>query len=251
MRLDFLPILGAAIGFVAILGATALEGVSISSLANVPAALVVIGGTLGASILQTPRQTFKDALTRLGWVFAPPRQDLAVEIKRISNWATLVRRGGFLELENQIGRQQEPFVRKGLQLLVDGGDSAAVRRSLELDSEQRLLADRAAAQVFRGMGGYAPTLGILGAVLGLIQVMGQLDQPDQLGAGIATAFVATIYGVGLANLLFLPLADRIRAVAEERWQHRSLLVDGLIAIVDGEHPRNIVLRLQGYLVAPA
>ena len=134
-----------------------------------------------------------------------------------------------------------------IELIIDGGEPNAIRRALELELNARTESDLAAAQVFRAMGGYAPTIGILGAVLGLIHVMGNLADPSALGPGIATAFVATIYGVGFANLLFLPVADRLKAVALRVADGRALLAEGLLAIAEGEHPRLIEVRLGSYL----
>lgn len=247
-RIDLLALAGAAIGFFAILGGSALEGLSPAGLANLPAAVIVLGGTLGAVILQTPAATLRGAWQRLRWVAAPPPVDLERLAERIADWSRQVRRGGLVSLEEIAATERDPFVRAGIQMVADGGDVAGVRRTLELENDHRLGADLAAAGVFRSMGGYAPTIGIVGAVLGLIQVMGHLSDPDELGIGIATAFVATIYGVGSANLVFLPLADRLRALAEAQWHRRAMVLEGLICLTEGEHPSRIRARLNGYLV---
>lgn len=244
---DLLALAGAAIGFLAILGGSALEGLSVAGLANLPAAVIVLGGTLGAVILQTPAATLRGALQRLRWVVTPPPADLEYLADRMSDWSRQVRRGGLVSLEEIANQEKDPFVRAGAQMVADGGDIGALQRTLELENEHRLGADLAAAGVFRSMGGYAPTIGIVGAVLGLIQVMGHLDDPSELGVGIATAFVATIYGVGSANLVFLPLADRLRAIAEIQWQRRAMVVEGLVCLSEGEHPNRIRARLNGYL----
>lgn len=246
-RIDLLAIAGAAIGFLAILGGSALEGLSASGLLNLPAAVIVLGGTLGAVVLQTPAVTLRRAWNRLIWVAAPPALDLERLVERIADWSRQVRRGGLVSLEEIAAAEKDPFVRAGLQMVADGGEILSLRRSLELENDTRLGIDLAAAQVFRSMGGYAPTIGIVGAVLGLIQVMGHLDDPDQLGVGIATAFVATIYGVGSANLILLPLADRLRAIAESQWHRRALVLEGLLCLTEGEHPSRIRARLNGYL----
>jgi chemotaxis protein MotA len=211
--------------------------------------VIVIGGTLGAVILQTPYQRLKRALQLTRWVLQPPRPALQKSINKLSEWSKRSRKEGLLGLENVLDTERDAFTRKGLELLVDANDPHTIRRVLETELKSRMDADLAAAAVFRAMGGYSPTIGIIGAVLGLIQVMGNLADPSQLGQGIATAFVATIYGVGLANLLFLPVADRLRALVLKQTDAQVLLIEGLLAIAEGEHPRSMELRLEGYLEA--
>ncbi len=246
MRLDFMAVLGVVIGFAAILGGNYLEGGSARALLNTPAGIIVLGGTLGAVILQTPAAVLKRSITLLGWMLMPPEAQPRLVIKRIVGWAKRSRKSGLLGLEDEVSVAPDDFSRKGLMLLIDGSDPSTIRQTLELDSNLQLDQDLAAANVFRAMGGYAPTIGIIGAVLGLIQVMGNLDDPAALGAGIATAFVATIYGVGLANLLLLPIADRLRHIALNLEQHHALVIDGLLAVAEGEHPRIVETRLSGY-----
>ena len=170
-------------------------------------------------------------------------------IRKMSEWSKRSRKEGLLGLENVLEREPDGFTRKGLELLIDGSDPHNIRRVLENDLKSRTDSDLSAAQVYRAMGGYSPTIGIIGAVLGLIQVMGNLADPSQLGQGIATAFVATIYGIGLANLLFLPVADRLRALVVSQHDSGVVILEGLLAIAEGEHPRTIELRLEGYLEA--
>lgn len=246
-RPNLLALAGAGLGLAAILGGSALEGISVTGLINLPAAVIVLGGTFGAVILQTPGPVLRQAWARLGWVLATPDPELGRQAERVADWARQVRRGGLVSLEEIAAREQDPFIRTGIGLVADGGEALLVRRTLELESDNRLSVDLAAAGVYRSLGGYAPTIGIVGAVLGLIQVMSHLAEPEHLGSGIATAFVATIYGVGSANLIFLPLAERLRAIAEAQWQRRSLVVDGLMCVIEGEHPGRIRNRLSGYL----
>jgi len=150
-------------------------------------------------------------------------------------------------LEAIIEIEPDPFAQKGLQLLVDGNEPESIRSVLEVDVIVRELGDRAAAKVFESMGGYAPTVGILGAVMGLIHVMNNLADPSKLGAGIATAFVATIYGVGLANLILLPVAHKIKSVSALELRYREMLIEGMIAIAEGDNPRAIELKLKGHI----
>jgi chemotaxis protein MotA len=245
--MDRVALIGAIVGFGAILGGNYLEGGQASALLNVPALVIVLGGTLGAVLLQTPYVRLKRALALIRWVLTPPRADFAGAITHICDWSRRTRKEGLLGLENILDAERDAFTRKGLEMIIDGGEPHVIRRALEMDLTARTESDLAAAQVFRAMGGYAPTIGILGAVLGLIHVMGNLADPGALGQGIATAFVATIYGVGFANLLFLPVADRLRAVVLRVADGRALLVEGLLAIAEGEHPRSIEVRLGSYL----
>jgi len=246
---DVLAMVGVLLAFGAVVGGNYLEGGQLAALLDGPAAVIVIGGTLGAVILQTPYRRLRRAVQILKWIFLPPRKVIAQTIDKMSQWSKRSRKEGLLGLENVADREKDAFTRKGLELLIDGNDPHTIRRVLETDLKARMDGDLAAAQVFRAMGGYAPTIGIIGAVLGLIQVMGNLADPSQLGQGIATAFVATIYGVGLANLLFLPIADRLKSLVISQADAQVVALEGLLAIAEGEHPRNIELRLEGYLEA--
>jgi len=245
--MDILSILGVIIGFAALIGGNFIEGGSIYSLLNGPAALIVIGGTLGAAILQTPQHSLKRALNMFSWVFRPPGNPFKECIGQIVRWATAARKEGLLGLESMAEREKDRFAKKGLQLLVDGNEPEVIRRVLETDliiDEQR---DHDAIKFYESMGGYAPTIGIIGAVMGLIHVMRNLADPEQLGPGIAVAFVATIYGVALANLLLLPIANKLRMCVNERSQYRELVIEGITAIADGENPRSIEMKLNSYL----
>lgn len=243
MRIDLLAISGVVLGIAAIVFGNALEGGSVSMLLNTPAALIVIGGTVGAIVLQTPAAQLRRAIHLVQWVVKPPETTLNGAVDRVVHWARRSRKVGLIGLENDMEAQSDAFLRKGLQLVIDGGDPEGIRRAMEIDVSSTLDSDLAAAAVFRNMGGYAPTIGIIGAVLGLMQVMSNLADPSELGAGIATAFVATIYGVGFANLLLLPIADRIRALVVRQSHEKLLWLEGLLAIAEGEHPAAIRMRL--------
>jgi len=243
--MEFMAIVGIVVAFSAIVLGNAMEGGALSALVDAPAFIIVIGGSVGAVLLQTPLSRLLRACRITRWVLLPPKLDVRLEIERMVQWSKSTRQDGLLGLENIASSIRDPFRRKGLELVVDGIDPKTIRRLLEVDSQSRAEFDLSAAQVFRSLGGYAPTIGILGAVIGLIQVMGNLADPAQLGAGIATAFVATIYGVGFANLLFLPIADRLRGLVVRNANTDELFIEGLVAIAEGEHPRTIELRLQG------
>lgn len=245
--MDFLSIIGIATGLAAVLGGNWLEGGHLASLANGPAAVIVGGGTVGAMLLQTPAATVGRGLGMLGWLLVPPRRDFREHIRRISGWSNLARKEGLLGLEHLLHNETDPFARKGLQMLVDGNEANAIREALELDLESSEQAGLQAARIYESMGGYAPTIGIIGAVMGLIHVMQNLSDPGKLGAGIATAFVATIYGVGLANLLLLPIGNKLKAHVHAQSRRKELIIEGLIAISEGENPLNIEAKLEGFV----
>ena len=245
--MDILSLLGIILAFVAILGGNLLEGGAVSSLFNGPAGLIVVGGTLAATTLQTSWPMLKRAFGQVRWVFIPPYISLEDGIGKVIDWSVKARKQGLLGLEGLAERDPEPFARKGLQLLVDGAEPESIRSIMEVDLETREQRDLESARVYEAMGGYSPTIGIIGAVMGLIQVMTNLEDPQSLGGGIATAFVATIYGVALANLLFFPVANKLRGIIKERTRYEDMMIDGIIAIAEGENPKSIELRLRGFL----
>ncbi|MDE3740093.1 MULTISPECIES: flagellar motor protein [Pseudomonas] len=245
--MDVLSLIGVILAFVAIIGGNYLEGGHAAALLNGPAALIVLGGTLGAAFLQTPMNIFKRSLVIIRWILFPPQLDLAGGITRVVNWSMTARKEGLLGLEPVADSESDPFARKGLQLLVDGAEPESIRSILEVDLFTQEGRDLQAAKVFESMGGYAPTIGIIGAVMGLIHVMGNLADPSQLGGGIAVAFVATIYGVGFANLLLLPIGNKLKSVAMRQSRYREMLLEGILSIAEGENPRSIELKLQGFM----
>ena len=245
--MDILTITGILVGVGAIILGIVLDGGDISSLLNVPALIIVFGGTFGATLLQFPLVIFIRSMKMLSWVLIPKETHLSAQIDKVVHWSQLARKEGLLGLENALSDEADPFIKKGLQLLVDGNDHDAIRDILELDVYSKENMDLQAVGLYEAMGGYAPTIGILGAVMGLIHVMKNLTNPELLGQGIATAFVATIYGVGSANLIFLPVANKLKTHVLALTQVREMLTEGIIAIADGENPRNIKLKLGGYL----
>lgn len=245
--MDVLSLIGLILAFVAIVGGNFLEGGHVGALINGPAGLIVLGGTLAAALLQSPLPAFKRALQILRWILFPPRVDLAGGIDRVVNWSLTARKEGLLGLEGVADAELDPYARKGLQLLVDGAEPEAIRSILEVDFLTQEGRDIQAAKVFESMGGYAPTIGIIGAVMGLIHVMGNLADPSQLGNGIAVAFVATIYGVASANLILLPIANKLKAIVMRQSRYREMLLEGLLSIAEGENPRSIELKLQGFM----
>lgn len=244
---DLISIIGILLSLVAIIGGQYLEGGHISSLLQVTAFIIVLGGTFGACMLQFSMGVFLQGIKLLRWVILPPAIHLEMVIEEIIGWGQSARRAGLLSLEPIIAEMDDPFKRKGLQLLVDGAEPEKLREALEVDMYAYDEHFRMAAKVWEAAGGYAPTIGILGAVMGLIHVMENLSDPSKLGGGIAVAFVATIYGVGSANLFFLPIANKLKALIGKEMVKREMLVEGLVAIANGENPRLIETKLRGYL----
>ena len=247
-KFDLLSLSGVTVAIVAVLLGQHLEGGSVTTLLNGPAILIVVGGSIGATMLQSPLPVFVRAMSMLVWVVRPPLIQPETQLKEIVRWAQLARREGLLGLEDVVESVRDAYARKGLQLVIDGNDPETIRETLELDAMARERHDLNAAKVIDGMGGYAPTLGILGAVMGLIEVMNNLADPALLGQGIAVAFVATVYGVGLANLVFLPTANKLNALVREQSRIKELVTVGIMAIAAGDNPRSVEARLQGLIV---
>jgi chemotaxis protein MotA len=246
-HMDILSIIGLVVAAAAIIGGQLLEGGSIGSLLQLAAFLIVIGGTLGAVMLQSPLPTFVEGLKLAQWIMSPPPADPHGAIDRVVAWAQIARKDGMLALEEQLAEMPEGFQRNGLQMLVDGFEPEKIREAMEVEITAWEDRKRAAAKIWDSAGGYAPTIGILGAVLGLIHVMENLSDPGKLGGGIAVAFVATVYGVGTANLVLLPVGTKLKSLIAKEVAHRELFVDGMMGIANGENPKLIQARLNGYL----
>jgi chemotaxis protein MotA len=245
--MDILTLLGVALAFIAIVGGNALEGGHLDSLIQGTAFLIVFGGTLGAVMVQTPLSVFLHSLKIVKWIFITPKIDPAVTIEKILEWSQIARREGLLSLQDSAEAEEDPFTRKTMELLVDGGEPDTIRRIMEVEITSEENFDNQGAKVYEGLGGYSPTVGIIGAVMGLIHVMNNLADPSKLGPGIAVAFVATIYGVGLANMLFLPAASKLKSIIDDKTLHQEMLIDGIVSIAEGENPRNIEVKLRAYV----
>lgn len=245
--MDKLTVSGAVLAIGALLGGSVLKGAGLGALWSSAAFVIVILGTLASILIQTPGDTFKRALKIAKWVYKPPTQDRHALVAQIVEWSTVARKQGLLGLEAEVGKLEDPFLKKGLQMVVDGIEPEAIRGMLEIELHGQGHRDTQAAKVYEGAGIYAPTLGIIGAVLGLIAVMKNLADPSKLGGGIAAAFTATIYGIGAANLVLLPMASKLKGLVAGQTETREMVVEGLIAIAQGENPRNIEARLGGYV----
>ncbi|REL26093.1 flagellar motor protein [Thalassotalea euphylliae] len=244
--MDKLSIAGLVVALFAIYLGFSIEGGAIATLFELPAFIIVFGGTVGAVLLQSSKQQFSHAISLLGWVIHPPKFDIEQGIDDVVTWAQQARESGYLVLENVAMDVEDRFVNKGLNFLADGVETEQLITSIELDIELYRDHSLRSAKIFESMGGYSPTIGILGAVLGLIQAMGNLSDPDMLGQGISTAFVATIYGVGFANLIYIPIANKIRAIVHQQTMYREMMAQGLIAISQGENPHAIENRLSAF-----
>jgi len=244
---DYGSLIGIAIALAGIIGGQLLEGGYVGSLLQSAAFLIVLCGTAGAVMVQSPMRVFLRGIRMAKWVVLPPEFAPRRTIADILRWSLSARKEGLLSLEQHANMTLDPFARKGLQLLVDGAEPDKLRDAMEVEIITFEEHYRQAARIWEAAGGYAPTIGILGAVLGLIHVMENLSDPARLGSGIAVAFVATIYGVGLANLVFLPVANKLKVLIARQVLSREILVDGLVSIAGGENPRMIEVRLLGYV----
>jgi chemotaxis protein MotA len=224
-----------------------LEGGHISSIVQPTAALIVLGGTFGATLLSVPGSDVKRGLRMMGLVFRKRPERKRVLIKSFVQFAEIARKDGIIALETRIEKHPDLLFRRAMQCIVDGVSTQALTDIMTTYVETRSDNNRAAAQVFEVAGGYAPTMGILGAVLGLVHVMENLNDPNALGSGIAVAFVATIYGVGLANIVLLPFASKLRRIADEEEVCEEMVIQGALAIEGGQNPRAVRDRLDPYL----
>lgn len=246
--MDLVSIFGILLAFTAIIGGQILEGGHVNSLLQLTAFIIVLGGTTGAIMLQSSPKIFFEGMRLATWVILPPKAVPQLLIEQVMNWSSLARKGGLLALEPQLDDIQDAFTKKGLQMLVDGAEPEKIRVALDVEISTYEKHHLDASKVWQAAGGYAPTIGILGAVLGLIHVMENLSDPSKLGSGIAVAFVATIYGVGSANLFFLPMFGKLKYLVEQEVVMREMLIEGLVSIANGENPRAIETKLQGYII---
>jgi chemotaxis protein MotA len=224
-----------------------LEGGRLSQILQPTAAMIVFGGTLGAILIQFPLPTVLLAFRRLAYIFAVPGKDPRGVVNDLVQYAQKARREGIVSLDRDLDRVSEPFFKKSLMLAIDGTEPQELRKVMELELDNRAEREEKIPLVFESAGGFSPTIGIIGAVLGLIQVMQHLDKIDEVGRGIAVAFVATIYGVGAANLFFLPAAGKLRIRMREEQLVQEMTLEGVISILEGMNPRMVETKLLGFL----
>ncbi|MBV8847458.1 MAG: flagellar motor protein [Bryobacterales bacterium] len=245
-RLDFITLAGLTVALAGIVGGLLIDGGKVKDVAQFTAALIVFGGTTGAVMVSTPLKTLKGAIGRLAGVLMDSSPDLEAAMEEVIGYAAKARKHGLVSLEEIANEIEDPFLRKALNLAVDGADLQEIRSILQLEIDIDEQNSDAEAKVFESAGGFAPTIGIIGAVLGLIQVMKSLANIDEVGHGIAVSFVATVYGVGSANLFFLPAANKIKARAHRQLQRKELILDGILGIVEGLNPKLIRARLEAF-----
>ena len=234
-------------GFGAVFGGAALEGLHMGALIQPTAAIIVLGGTAAATIVSFPLATLLTAVKDLKKVFLPPKDDPEAVIKNIINYAAKARRNGLISLEQEAQTVKDSFTKKGISLVVYGIDPQKLRETLEIELSSFEAHSKGSAEVFESAGGFAPTIGIIGAVLGLIHVMSNLSDSSKLGGGIAVAFVATIYGLMTANIICIPFGTKLKHRLKEELLQKEMVIEGLIAIQNGENPHFIEQKLRAYM----
>ncbi|HUE23656.1 MAG TPA: flagellar motor protein [Bryobacteraceae bacterium] len=250
-RPDLATLGGLALALVGILGGLVLEQGKVRDVAQLTAAIIVLGGTLGAVMVTTPMALLRSAAGKFPAVLFETSHAPGAVIEQIIGYATKARKNGIVSLEEEAGTIEDPFLRKALNLAVDGTDLQELRRMMELEISLEEHRGEAEAKVYEAAGGYAPTIGIIGAVLGLIQVMKHLANIDEVGRGIAVAFVATVYGVASANILFLPAGSKLKSRVHAAVQMRELMLEGVLGIAEGLNPKLIRIKLETYAPPPA
>jgi chemotaxis protein MotA len=245
--MDKATIIGLTMGIGAILGGQALEGGSIHSILQMTAALIVFGGTFGAVFVSFPFKEVIRAFQGITHILKEPPQDPYQIIQQITGYTNKARKEGILSLEKEVKAVEDPFLKKSLTMAVDGVEPNMIREVMEKELEYVDEHGKSSSKVFKAAGGYAPTIGILGAVLGLIHVMENLNDPSKLGSGIATAFVATVYGVGSANLLFLPISSKLELRHRHTMIIKEMILEGIVSVSMGENPRLIEEKLLSFL----
>ena len=245
--MDKASIGGVFLAVAGIIAGLLIEGGNLGQILQPTAALIVFGGTLGAVLLQFPLTTVVAAFRSLAHVFAAPRKQNDQLIRLLVSFANKARRNGVVSLDADLQTIQDPFLKQPLMLAVDGTEPSELRKIMRVSLDSTMEREERLPMVFESAGGFSPTIGILGAVLGLIQVMQHLDNMQEVGRGIAVAFVATIYGVGIANLFFLPFAGKMRIRIHDEHQRREMMLEGVISILEGMNPRMLEGKLAGFL----
>lgn len=244
--MDITIIIGLLAGLAALIGGFLWEGGHIGGLLQGTAALIVFGGTLAAVVISFPSSRLRTIPTALKLAFGRGGRSSEDLIEAIVSMSVIARRDGLLALEQRASDDEDPFLQEGIQMVIDGTDPEMARQIMELEIHAAEQKHEGYAKIFESAGGYAPTMGIIGTVMGLIHVLGSLQDPTGLGPSIAVAFTATLYGVASANIIFLPIASKIKARAEEEIQRMELALEGILAIQNGEHPLIVRKKLAAF-----
>jgi len=245
--MDKATLVGLALALGGIFLGLFIEGGNLGQVLQPTAAMIVFGGTLGAILIQYPLPVVLSSFRRLAHVFVEPAQNAQATIGVLVGFANQARREGIISLDRETEKIQDPFLRRALMLAIDGTEPQELRKIMELELDNKEEQEEKIPQLFESAGGFSPTIGIIGAVLGLIQVMQHLDKIEEVGRGIAVAFVATIYGVGAANLFFLPAAGKLKIRIREEQIIRELTLEGVLSILEGMNPRMLETKLLGFL----
>jgi chemotaxis protein MotA len=248
--MDPATMIGAGLALVAIVGSLIMDGGNIGSMILIPPILLVFGGTIGAAIaggvMSDAKRLPKSLVKAITAKVSTPHDGVAIIVKM----AEIARREGLLALESEVANVEDPFLRRALEMAIDGTDADEVAEILSTEVDTKRAADASAAKIFQDMGGYAPTIGIIGTVLGLVHVLGNLGDPSTLGGKIASAFVATLWGVMTANIFWFPLGNRLKRVSEAECDQMELVIEGVLAIQAGSNPRLVAAKLNSMVHSP-
>jgi chemotaxis protein MotA len=246
--MDIASVAGIVLALLGILGGMMIEGGQLAQITQPTAAMIVIGGTAGAVMLQFPLSIFLAALKKVASVFLHKGADSQGLVKQLVDFANKARKEGIVSLDTELAKVTDPFLKQAMMLAVDGTEPSELRKIMQLELDNKSEIEEKIPQVFESAGGFAPTVGIIGAVLGLIQVMQHLDNIDEVGRGIAVAFVATIYGVALANLICLPAAGKLKIRHREETMIKEMMLEGVVSILEGMNPRMMETKLRTFLM---
>ncbi|MGD8569371.1 MAG: flagellar motor protein [Gammaproteobacteria bacterium] len=245
--MDVLSVLGLLFAVAAVVAGLIIGGGAFESLINGPALLIVLGGTFGAAMVQSQISMFLYSLKLMIWVFFPPQLAAQRNIQKIVDWSNIARKEGLLGLETIAETEPDVFARKGLQLLVDGNDPKMIKHVMrvEIDSKQQF--NHSAACVIESMGRHSLVVGIIAAAIGLMQISENPADINIIGSGLETALVALVYGIGFTQFVFVPFAGKLKSLIAAQARVQNMLLEGLLSIAEGENPRNIETKLQGFV----
>ena len=245
--MDLATIIGLVLAWGAFFGSIVMEGGELKAMINPSAALLVFGGTLGATMISFPLSAVIGLAGVVKNAFLGKKEDMGEIIRRLVSFAEKARREGLLALEDEVQGVDDPFLKKGIQLAIDGTDPELVREIMQTDIEFLGSRHHDGANFFATMGGFAPTLGVIGTVAGLVHMLANLSDPGSMGPSIAAAFIATLYGVSSANLIFLPLSNKLKATSHEEVLAREIVTEGILSIQAGDNPRIVEEKLKAFL----